>query len=69
MQRLETPLPPSVTATDAFFTFLFSQAPVKYDELKQTASAQEPLPSFRLAGVKLTSSHLHDFEYYGIVIT
>ena len=40
--------PPNVTANDAFFTFLFSQAPAKYDELKRKAAAQEELPSFRV---------------------
>ena len=30
VQRLDTPTPPNVSANDAFFTFLFSQAPVKY---------------------------------------
>ena len=41
VQRLDTPAPPNVSANDAFFAFLFSQAPVKYDELKRQASAQE----------------------------
>ncbi|MBZ5559284.1 MAG: M28 family peptidase [Acidobacteriia bacterium] len=54
VQRLDALEPPNVTADDAFFTFLFSHAPVKYDELKQKAAAQEPLPSFRLDGVRLT---------------
>jgi Zn-dependent M28 family amino/carboxypeptidase len=54
VQRLDAPAPPTVTAEDAFFTFLFSHAPVKYDELKQRAAAQEPLPSFHLDGVRLT---------------
>jgi hypothetical protein len=53
-QRLDLPAAPSVTASDAFFEFLFSRAPVKYEELKRTADAQEPLPHFRLSGVKLT---------------
>ena len=54
VQRLDTPQPPNVTADDAFFDFLFSSAPVKYDELKKKAQAQEPLPSFALTGVSLT---------------
>lgn len=48
VQRLDTPAPPNLTAGDAFFTFLFSRAPVSYDELKRKASAQEELPSFRV---------------------
>src|SRR5262249_37298032 len=54
VQRLGTPVPPNVTASDAFFEFLFSRAPTHYDELKRTADAQEPLPSFPPAGVTLT---------------
>jgi hypothetical protein len=53
-QLLDAPLPPNVSASDAFFEFLFSQAPTRYDELKRRASAQQPLPSFRLNGVTLT---------------
>src|SRR5207247_1207867 len=37
-----------------FFEFLFSSAGVKYAELKEKASKQEPLPGFTLKGVKLT---------------
>ena len=54
VQRLDTPLPPSVTADDAFFEFLFSRAPVRYDELKRRGEAREPLPSFPLDGVTIT---------------
>jgi hypothetical protein len=53
-QRLDSRLPPNVTAGDAFFAFLFSQAPVKYDELKRRADSREPLPRFRLDDVKIT---------------
>lgn len=54
VQRLDRPLPPNVTAKDEFFGFLFSAAPVKYDELKAKAAAREPLPSFKIANVKIT---------------
>ena len=54
VQRLDHPLPPNVTAQDDFFEFLFSNAEVKYAELKEKAAKQEPLPSFTLKGVKLT---------------
>src|SRR6266542_144735 len=50
VQRLDMATPPNVTATDAFFEFLFSHAPEKYDELKRKSAAQEPLPAFRLTG-------------------
>jgi len=62
VQRLDTPIPPSVTAEDAFFEFLFSHAPSKYSDLKRMADAQEPLPKFRLDGVKLTFNLDADYE-------
>jgi hypothetical protein len=65
-ERLDTPRPPNVTGSDAFFEFLFSRAPVKYDELKRRADAREPLPSFRLDGVTLT---FHVDNEYQIVRT
>src|SRR5262249_53403041 len=54
VQRLDAPAAPNVAASDAFFEFLFSRAPTKYDELKRKAAAQEPLPSFALTGVTIT---------------
>src|SRR5579871_352458 len=62
VQRLDTPTPPSLTADDAFFEFLFSHAPAKYDELKKKASAQDPLPSFPLAGVSITFNVDADYD-------
>jgi hypothetical protein len=62
VQRLDMPIPPSVTSKDAFFEFLFSHAPSKYAELKRLADAQEPLPKFRLEGVKLTFNLDADYE-------
>jgi hypothetical protein len=53
-QRLDAPLPPTVTGDDDFFSFLFSRAPTGYDELKRRAAAREPLPLFRLDGVTIT---------------
>ena len=53
-QRLDQPVAPAAGASDAFLTFLFSKAPVGYDELKRRAGAQEPLPSFRLDDVRVT---------------
>jgi Zn-dependent M28 family amino/carboxypeptidase len=43
-----------MTASDAFFEFVFSRAPTRYEDLKRRADAQEPLPSFRLNDVRLT---------------
>ncbi len=53
-ERLDKPVPPMVGARDAFFEFLFRSAPVTYEELKRRAASREPLPRFRLDGVKLT---------------
>jgi hypothetical protein len=54
VQRLDTPLPPAVTARDELFEFLFSAAPEKYAALKEKAAKQELLPHFTLTGVTLT---------------
>ncbi|MGE0100995.1 MAG: M28 family peptidase [Blastocatellales bacterium] len=62
VQRLDNPLPPSVTAEDAFFEFLFSNAEVKYAELKDKAAKQEPLPIFTLKGVKMTFNLDADYQ-------
>ena len=62
VQRLDHPLPPNVTARDDFFEFLFSNAEVKYAELKEKAAKQEPLPSFTLKGVKLTFNLDADYQ-------
>ena len=53
-QRLDLPIAPAVSGDDAFFEFLFSKAPVRYDELKRRATGQTALPTFRLDGVSLT---------------
>ena len=54
VERLDRAIAANVTAQDEFFEFLFSTADVKYVELKDKATKQEPLPSFALKGVKLT---------------
>jgi peptidase M28-like protein len=61
-ERLDHVVPPSASANDAFFEFLFSRAPVKYAELKRLADAKQPLPSFRLEGVTLTFDINNDYE-------
>ncbi len=62
VQRLDSPLPPAVTADDEFLRFLFSRAPTPYDELKHKADAREPLPSFALTGVTLTFNIDADYD-------
>jgi hypothetical protein len=54
VRRLDRELPPTLTAGDEFFEFLFSKAPVRYAELKEKVGRQEPLPAFPLEGVTLT---------------
>jgi len=53
-QRLDASIAPAVTVSDAFLTFLFSAAPVRYPELKRLAIAKDPLPSFPLDDVTIT---------------
>jgi hypothetical protein len=53
-QRLNSPVPPIVSASDEFYAFLFSKAPTPYDELRRRAAAREPLPTFRLEDVTVT---------------
>ena len=62
VQRLDTPIPPAVSATDEFFEFLFSHADVPYAELKAKADKQEPLPTFVLKGVTITFNLDADYE-------
>src|SRR5262245_43143713 len=42
-QRLDQPIPPGLSAGDAFFTFLFSRAKVRYENLKRLAEARDAL--------------------------
>ncbi|MGE0127153.1 MAG: M28 family peptidase [Blastocatellales bacterium] len=62
VQRLDHAIPPNVTAQDDFFEFLFSNAEVKYAELKDKSAKQEPLPSFALKGVKFTFNLDADYQ-------
>jgi hypothetical protein len=61
-ERLDKLVPPAIRAKDAFFEFLFSRAPVKYDELKRKAQARDPLPTFHLEAVTLTFNVDMDYE-------
>jgi hypothetical protein len=62
VQRLDSPIAPNATATDPFFEFLFSRAPLAYAELKRRAAAREPLPAFRLDGVSMTFNIDVDYQ-------
>ena len=61
-ERLDHVVAPNATGNDAFFEFLFSRATVKYADLKKMADDKEPLPSFRLDGVRLTFDINNDYE-------
>jgi hypothetical protein len=48
VQRLDNKVPPQITASDAFFEFLFSAAGQSYADIKAKADRQEPLPPIAL---------------------
>lgn len=54
VQRLDTKVPPAVTASEEFYEFLFSGSEIKYAELKEKAAKGETMPPFALKGVRLT---------------
>ncbi len=54
VQRYDQPAAASLTAQDEFLEFLFSGSEVKYSDLKELASKQEPIAPFALKNVKLT---------------
>ena len=62
VQRLDNKIPPSVTAQDDFFEFLFSASEFKYVDLKRRAASQETLAPFVLKNVKLTFNVDADYE-------
>ncbi len=54
VQRLDTAIPPVVSARDEFFEFLLSGQQATYAELKAKAAEREALPVFSLKNVKIT---------------
>ncbi len=65
VQRLDDPVAPAVSVTtggDAFWEFLLSGSDVKYANLKASAEAQDPLPSFRVKGAKVTFNLDADYK-------
>ena len=53
-RRLDHSSPPMITASDGFFDFLFSQAPLRYDALRHKVEAQDEIGAFTLEGVSVT---------------
>ena len=62
VQRYEDPVPPQLSADEAFFEFLFSGSDVKYAELKEIAAKRDPLPRFTLKGAKMTVNVDADYQ-------
>lgn len=62
VQRLDSPIPPAISAQDEFLEFLFSGADVKYAELKEKASKGEPLPAVALKNVRITFNVDADYQ-------
>ncbi len=62
VERLDKAVAPTVRAKDAFFEFLFSHAPLRYEELRRKAASREPLPTFSLNDVRLTFNVDVDYE-------
>ena len=53
-QRLDARLAPQITASDEFFTFLFSASGTDYATLSTAAEKKAPLPNVSLSGVSIT---------------
>ena len=53
-QRLDARIVPQITASDEFFTFVFSASGTEYASLKTAAENQEPLRNVALSGVSIT---------------
>jgi peptidase M28-like protein len=53
-QRLDARIPPQITASDDFFTFLFSASGTDWATLRTAAEQQEPLPNVALSGASIT---------------
>lgn len=54
VQRLDTKVPPQVSATDDFFNFIFTAARQNYADIKAKADKGEPLPAVALNGASIT---------------
>ena len=61
-RNVELPIPPQITATDAFFEFVFSGSGQSYEPLKALAAKQEPLPAIPLKDVTITINVDADYE-------
>jgi hypothetical protein len=62
VQRLDTSIPPAVSARDDFFEFLFGGQEFPYAQLKTKAADREPLPVFTLKNVTITFNVDVDYQ-------
>ncbi len=61
-QRLDTRIPPQVTAGDEFFEFVFSASGQSYADIRAKADRQEVLPPLRLGDVTIAISIDADYD-------
>jgi hypothetical protein len=61
-QRLDTPVPPQITAGDDFFAFVLSASGQDYGQLKAKAERQERLPDVALQGVSISIAVDADYD-------
>jgi Zn-dependent M28 family amino/carboxypeptidase len=54
VQRYDLPVAPSISGSEDFLEFLFSGSDMKWPQIKDLISKQEPIPGFALKNVKIT---------------
>ena len=54
VQRLDTKVPPQITASDDFFRFIFSAAGLSYADIKEKIDARDALPPIALKNIAIT---------------
>jgi hypothetical protein len=61
-RNLDLPIPPQITASDAFFDFVFAGTGHSYATLRELAAKQEPLPEITLRDVRITITVDAEYE-------
>jgi hypothetical protein len=61
-RNLELPIPPQITASDAFFDFVFTGTGQSYATMRDLAAKQEPLPDITLRDVRITITVDAEYE-------
>jgi hypothetical protein len=61
-RNLDLPIPPQITAGDAFFEFIFAGTGHSYATLRDLAARQEPLPEISLRNVRITITVDAEYE-------